>query len=155
MDASPPLKLFPAWGSLYQSGAADAGVRNIEPKLWITCMNAGEVDDGWIDHINVVGITVVAIEDSPDAILPDEQLFAQTEYAVSWLSRGLPLLGHCGAGVSRASYHNLPVIMHAKRIGFDEALALLRTVRPQADPNLGFENHLRRLQDDLTLAVLP
>jgi dual specificity protein phosphatase-like protein len=155
MDTSPPLDLQPGWGHLYQSGAADAGVRSIEKGLWVTCMNAGEVDDSWVDHVNVMGITVVDIDDSPTAVLPDSQVFAQTEMAITWLSRGLPLLGHCGAGVSRASYHNLPIIMHARKIGFDDALALLRTVRPQADPNSGFVGHLRRLEQDLLMAVLP
>lgn len=155
MDVSKPLQLLPGWGNLYQGAAADTSSRSIEPRLWITCMNAGEVDDAWVDHVNVMGVTVVDIDDSPDACLPDEQVFAQTEYAVSWLSRGLPLLGHCGAGVSRASYHNLPVIMHASRLGFDEALAMLRTVRPQANPNSGFVAQLRRLEPMLRGAVLP
>jgi predicted protein tyrosine phosphatase len=155
MDVSRPLQLLPNWGNLYQGAAADVGVRSIESKLWIVCMNAGEVDDSWIDHVAVMGLTVVAIDDSPSACLPDEQVLSQTEMAVSWLSRGLPLLGHCGAGVSRASYHNLPVIMHASKLGFDDALALLRTVRPQANPNDGFVAQLRRLEPDLRLAVLP
>src|SRR5260370_40490557 len=127
MDVSAPLRLLPSWGNLYQGAAADVMVKAIEEHLWITCMNAGEVDDSWVDHSMVMGVTVVSIDDSPAAVLPDQQVFAQTEMAVSWLSRGLPLLGHCGAGVSRASYHNLPVIMHARQIGFDDALALLRT----------------------------
>jgi hypothetical protein len=155
MDVSAPLDLQPGWGHLYQGAAADVGVKSIEKNLWIVCMNAGEVDDGWVDHDNVSGVTVIAIQDSPDAVLPDEQVLARTEMAICWLSRGLPLVGHCGAGVSRASYHNLPVIMHAHKIGFDDALALLRTVRPQANPNSGFVAQLRRLEPELTLAVLP
>lgn len=155
MDVSQPLDLLPGWGHLYQGGAADDGVLKIEKKLWIICMNYGEIDDTWIDHDNVSGLTVVAIQDSPAAVLPDEQVFAQTEMAITWLSRGVPMLGHCGAGVSRASYHNLPIIMHARQIGYDDALALLRTVRPQADPNSGFEAQLRRLETDFKLAVLP
>jgi predicted protein tyrosine phosphatase len=155
MDVSPPLSILPHWGNLYQGAAADAGALTVEKQLWLVCMNFGEVDDTWVDHRNINGLTVVAIDDSPSAVLPDEQVLAQTEMAVSWLSRGFPLLGHCGAGVSRASYHNLPVIMHAKRIGYDDALKLLRTVRPQASPNSGFEAQLRRLEPDLMGAVLP
>jgi predicted protein tyrosine phosphatase len=155
MDVSRPIDLMPGWGHLYQGAAADVTVRSIEKKMWIVCMNAGEVDDAWIDHDNIMGLTVVSIDDSPSAVLPDEQVFAQTEMAMSWLMRGLPLIGHCGAGVSRASYHNLPIIMHARQIGFDDALALLRTVRPQADPNSGFVAQLRRLEDELKQATLP
>jgi Dual specificity phosphatase, catalytic domain len=155
VDQSAPLKLRVGWGNLYQSGAADIGVRSIEKGLWITCMNAGEVDDNWVDHLNVMGVTVVDIDDSPSAVLPDEQVFAQTDMAVAWLSRGLPLLGHCGAGISRASYHNLPIIMHAQKVDFDVALALLRTVRPQANPNSGFVEQLRRLEPVLIGDVLP
>jgi hypothetical protein len=155
MDVSPPLHLIPTWGNLYQGAAADDGVMKIEKRLWIVCMNYGEIDDTWIDHDNVSGLTAVAINDAPSAVLPDQQVFAQTEMAVSWLSRGLPLIGHCGAGVSRASYHNLPVIMHVLKTNFDSALSLLRTVRPQASPNPGFESQLRRLEPWLAAPVLP
>lgn len=155
MDVSPPLHLIPGWGDLYQGAAADSGVQTIARGLWVVCMNRGEIDDSWVDHVGVMGITTVWIDDAPAAILPDEQVFAQTDMAVAWLNRGLPLLGHCGAGVSRASYHNLPVIMHVLHMGYDSALALLRTVRPQADPNTGFEAQLRRLEPLLVQAVLP
>lgn len=155
MDYSPPLQLVPGWGNLYQGAAADAGVQSIETGLWVVCMNAGEVDDAWIDHRNVIGLTVVAIDDSPDACLPDEQVFAGVDQDVALLSRGIPRIGHCGAGISRASYRNLPVIMHVRRLAFDPALALLRTIRPQANPNSGFSAQLRRLEPTLLGAVLP
>lgn len=155
MDVSNPLQLQSSWGHLFQGAAADDGILTIEKRLWVVCMNYGEIDDTWVDHDNVSGLTVVAINDASTAVLPDQQVFAQTEMAISWLSRGYPVLGHCGAGVSRASYHNLPVIMHVKQIGYDGALALLRTVRPQAQPNNGFEAHLRRLEPWLTASVLP
>lgn len=155
MDVSPPLHLQPGWGNLYQGAAADDGVLSVEKKLWIVCMNYGEIDDTWVDHDNVSGLTVIAINDSPAAVLPDEIVFAGVDQDVAILSRGIPRLAHCGAGISRASYRNLPLIMHVRQIGYDYALSLLRTVRPQASPNSGFEAQLRRLEPDLKLAVLP
>jgi predicted protein tyrosine phosphatase len=149
MDVSGPLRLREGWGSLYQGAAADQGVQLVEARLWVVCMNAGEVDDGWVDHKAVAGLTVVAIDDAPEAVLPDEQVLAGAGADVAWLSRGSPLLGHCGAGISRASYRNLATIMRALSCSYDDALTLLRTVRPQASPNVGFEAHLRRLEPDL------
>lgn len=147
--------LRPDWAPIYQGAAADAGVQSIIRSLWIVCMNAGEVDDAWIDHVNVVGLTVIAIQDSPDAVLPDEQVFAGVEQDVALISRGIPRISHCGAGVSRASYRNLPLIMHVCKLRYDPALALLRTVRPQANPNSGFEAQHRRLEPILLGDVLP
>jgi hypothetical protein len=155
MDVSPPLQLKPGWGNLYQGAAADDGVLKIEKGLWIVCMNYGEIDDTWVDHDNVVGLTVIAINDAPAAVLSDELVFAGVDQDVALLSRGIPRIAHCGAGISRASYRNLPLIMHVRQLGYDAALALLRTIRPQADPNSGFEAQHRRLEPILVGAVLP
>lgn len=155
MDVSAPLLLRPGYGNLYQGAAADDGILKIEKNLWVVCMNYGEVDDSWIDHFNVSGLTVIAIFDSPTSVLSDEQVFIGVDQDVAILSRGIPRIAHCGAGVSRASYRNLPLIMYTCKIGFDAALALLRTVRPQAEPNVGFETQLRRLESVLIGDVLP
>lgn len=155
MDFSPPLRLLPGWGNLYQGAAADDGVLAIEKGLWIVCMNYGEIDDTWIDHDNVSGLTVIAINDSPSAVLSDNQVFAGVEQDKALLSRGIPRIAHCGAGVSRASYRNIPLIMHALSVGYDAALTLLRTIRPQASPNSGFEAQHRRLEPWLMAPVLP
>src|SRR5258708_22146541 len=76
MDVSPPLKLVPGWGNLYQGAAADDGVLKIEKNLWVVCMNYGEIDDTWIDHDNVSGLTVIAINGAAHAVLSDEIVFA-------------------------------------------------------------------------------
>lgn len=155
MDVSAPLKLLPNYGNLYQGAAADDGVLHVEKGLWVVCMNFGEIDDTFIDHDNISGLTVLAINDSPSAVLPDEIVFAGVDQDMALLSRGIPRIAHCGAGISRASYRNLPLIMHVRKIGFDVALLLLRSVRPQADPNEGFVAQLRRLEPTLVGAVLP
>lgn len=155
MDVSPPLQLLPGWGKLYQGAAADVGIFDLEPGLWVVCMNQGEVDDALVDRVHVKGLSALAIQDSPDAVFEDDEVFAHVEQDVAWLSRGRPLLRHCGAGVSRASYGNLATIMHARKLSYDGALTLLRTVRPQASPNAGFEAHLRRLERQLMGVALP
>lgn len=155
MDFSQPLILRPDWAPIYQGAAADAGILTITPGLWVVCMNKGELDDSWIDHVNMVGLTTIWIDDSPTAVLPDEQVFAGVEQDIALISRGIPRISHCGAGVSRASYRNLPLIMHVKKLRYDPALALLRTVRPQANPNQGFEAQHRRLEPILIGDVLP
>ena len=155
MDVSPPLKLVPGWGNLYQGAAADDGVLKIEKNLWVVCMNYGEIDDTWIDHDNVSGLTVIAINGAANAVLSDEIVFAGVDQDMALLSRGIPRLSHCGAGISRASYRNLPLIMHVRKLGYDAALALLRTIRPQASPNSGFEAQHRRLEPVLLGDVLP
>ena len=155
MDVSAPLVLQPHWGNLYQGAAADAGIQSIEDGLMVVCMNKGEVDDTLIDRVNIHGLRVLWLDDSPTDLLEDWEVFAHVEADIAWLSRGKPLLRHCGAGVSRASYGNLPLIMRVRHLGYDDALALLRTVRPQAQPNQGFEAHLRRLESQLLEATLP
>lgn len=155
MDVSSPLVLQPGWGNLYQGAAADQSIVTLERDLWIVCMNYGEVDDSFVDRLNIKGLTVIAIQDSPDAVITDYEVFANVEADVAWLKRGKPRIRHCGAGVSRASYGNLATIMHVKKMPFGPALEYLRTVRPQANPNPGFTAHLIRLEPQLLQNELP
>ncbi|MBV9596854.1 MAG: dual specificity protein phosphatase family protein [Chloroflexi bacterium] len=157
MDYSKIGPLRPGWGSLYQGGVADpAGLRAIQgPPLWLVCMNHGEVDDSYIDGHPVLGLTVVAIEDSSDATLPDQLVIAGA-YADAFVMRsGCGLVAHCAAGVSRSSYRNLATIMLVEHLDFAAALAFLQHHRPQANPNPGFVDQLRKLEAQLLAGQVP
>jgi hypothetical protein len=148
--------LMPGWGTLYQGGVADAGIKKIQgPPLWVVCMNQGEVDDSLIDHQPILGITVVAIEDNPTATLPDALVIAGAHSDANLMRQGCGLIAHCAAGVSRSSYRNLATIMLVQKIGFDRALAFLRDKRPEANPNSGFVAQLRKLEAQLTKEPVP
>ncbi len=146
MDYSQIGPLLPGWGSLYQGGAADPAIKTLPGPLWVVCMNRGEVDD---THDPIYGLTVVAIDDNPAAVLPDALVVAGAGADAEIMQSGCNLIAHCAAGISRSSYRNLATIMHVKRLGFDEALAFLRQHRPQASPNSGFTAQLRRLEPSL------
>jgi hypothetical protein len=146
MDYSLIGPLAPGWASLYQGAAADTGIKSLPGPLWIVCMNRGEVDDALVTQNPVYGLTVMAIDDNPGAIVPDELVIAGAHSDARIMRGGCNLIAHCGAGVSRSSYRNLATIMLVKRLGFEQALAFLRQHRPQANPNPGFAAQLRKLE---------
>ena len=146
MDYSLIGPLVPGWGALYQGGAADPGIKSLPKPLWVVCMNRGEVDDSLVTQDPIYGLTVIAIDDSPAAVLPDELVMAGAHADARIMRGGCNLIAHCAAGVSRSSYRNLATIMLVRRLAFDQALAFLRQYRPQASPNPGFTAQLRRLE---------
>ncbi|XP_068605130.1 dual specificity protein phosphatase 22-B [Brachionichthys hirsutus] len=56
-------------------------------------------------------------------------------------------LVHCLAGVSRSVTLVVAYIMTATGLGWEEALAAVKVVRPCAGPNLGFQQQLQDFQD--------
>ena len=61
-------------------------------------------------------------------------------------SRGRVLV-HCKAGVSRSVALVIGYLIEAEHMTYDAALAAVRTTRPRAQPNAGFERELRALED--------
>ena len=61
-------------------------------------------------------------------------------------------LVHCAKGASRSVSVVMAYLMsrHSDRFkSFDEALSHIRTVRPQASPNIGFALELRKFEKEL------
>jgi hypothetical protein len=77
---------------------------------------------------------------------PATDLAAQFESAVRFiddgLARGMQVLVHCMAGVSRSATIVAAYLIDRHRVGVKQALRLLTAARPQADPNLGFRAQL-------------
>ena len=61
--------------------------------------------------------------------------------------RGGALLVHCASGVSRSVGVCCAWLMTRQSLSYDEALALIRVNRPNANPNVGFRTQLLALQD--------
>ena len=138
--------LGPGFGLIWQGGAVDAAIGSLPGPLEVVTLDAGELDENFIDHKNVIGELYIGINDSPDAALPDTQLIAHLESGLAYLSRGINLYIHCAAGISRSCYYDVGI--HLLQHGdwtYDTALAYIRKFRPQSNPNTGFEAQLRRL----------
>lgn len=136
------------YGLIYQGGAVDATLNSLPAPLVVVTMDAGELDESYIDHVHQVAIAelYIGINDSPDAVLPDAQLIAHVNAALYYLEHGINLYIHCAAGVSRASYFNCALHMQVKGLDFDSALAYIRKYRPVANPNSGFVEHLKHIK---------
>jgi predicted protein tyrosine phosphatase len=134
-------------GTVWQGGAVDAAIQQppfVGPLL-IVCMDQGEDDDQFIDHVTTEAVLVVWIEDAPDACLKDDVLRGLASTAAAWLQAGGNLYVHCAAGISRASYFDVALHCTVLGISADAALALIRAQRPIANPNPGFLAQLERL----------
>lgn len=165
----------PGWGDIFQSGSLDRGLLTLittgapPQRTWppildqllvppgpdpmapsiIVTMNIGEMNESFIEHAAISAVFSVWINDSPDAVLPDHELILWADTILLWLSRGYNLVIHCAAGVSRSTYMDCAVQMRGRHMTFDEALAYIRVSRPQAGPNQGFIDQLRRLEPEL------
>ena len=137
------------WGLIFQGSAVDATINTLPTPLFVVTMDAGELDESYIDHVHQVAIAelYVGIDDSPAAILPPNELLAHVHAAIHYLEQGINLYIHCAAGVSRASYFDCALHMVAKGLDFESALAYVRKYRPQANPNSGFSDQLRNLKN--------
>ncbi|KAJ1918258.1 tyrosine protein phosphatase yvh1 [Mycoemilia scoparia] len=84
---------------------------------------------------------VISIEDSPEENIM--QYFPEcNEFIHKCLQGGGKILIHCIAGQSRSSALAAAYIMQERKIGADEALALIKLKRPQIYPNSGFKEQL-------------
>ena len=133
---------------IYQGGQVDSTINSLPKPLVIVTMDAGELDESYIDHVQQAAIAelYIGIEDSPIAVLPDSQFVAHLHAATHYLEQGINLYIHCAAGISRASYFDCGLHMLTKGLDFDSALAYIRKYRPQANPNEGFVKHLKSLR---------
>lgn len=108
MDAT-RISDIPGWASIFQGGQVKTGVTHLPSPLILVCMNAGEIDDSWIDHKIVQGVLAVSINDNPWACLPDLVLVSLASACVEFLKQKINILVHCGEGVSRSTYMDIAI----------------------------------------------
>lgn len=91
----------------------------------------------------------IPLDDHPDA--PIEAHFENfCEYISEALAAKEPVLVHCQVGVSRSAALVIAYYMTAKQVGFDEAFAAVKKLRPLVSPNIGFCLELQRLEERLS-----
>jgi protein-tyrosine phosphatase len=79
------------------------------------------------------------LADNPGETLPLDDALAFIDAAAATGGR---CLAHCAAGGSRSASVVIAWLMRARRIGYDDALQVVRE-RRWVEPNLGFETQLR------------
>ncbi|XP_061776238.1 dual specificity protein phosphatase 22-B isoform X2 [Nerophis ophidion] len=84
------------------------------------------------------------------ADLPTQNLTQHFKQSITFMHesriKGEGCLVHCLAGVSRSVTLVVAYIMMVTTLGWKEALAAVRVVRPSAGPNLGFERQLQEFE---------
>ena len=73
------------------------------------------------------------------------------EFIESSINSGGRVLVHCLYGISRSSTIIISYLMAKLILKFAEALSLLQSCHPQADPNLGFVRQLMKLESVLVI----
>jgi len=91
---------------------------------------------GAIKYLNV------PIDDSPD-VNPAKYFGVVDKFIQDGIRRGEKILIHCAAGISRSATLLASHLMVKFKISDDEALRMLRDIRPQVNPNSGFRKVLR------------
>jgi len=142
------------WGQVWQGGSVDATIKTLPGPLIIICMDLGEDNNQWIDHQTIQAVVSVWINDSPDAVLPDNVLLSLVRACVGYLESGVNLYIHCAAGMSRSSYMDIALHMTLKNLSYQDAYNLVHTQRPVINPNSGFQAQLQRLEPQLKNLVL-
>lgn len=89
------------------------------------------------------GLTVLRLDQRDHADMPIQQVFAvAAEYAQKALEAGGGVLVHCSHGISRGPTVTAAILMLLRQCSLDDALERIRVVRPQMNPNLGFQLQL-------------
>jgi hypothetical protein len=75
----------------------------------------------------------------------------QVEFVDAQRRAGVPTYVHCAAGISRAGMVTTAYLMFKNNWGRDEALAFLRSKRPQVNPNSAFMELLQQWESEVAL----
>jgi dual specificity protein phosphatase-like protein len=145
-------KNFTGWGMLYQAAAPDDGIITFQAagrRCMLIEMAAGVNALQWVRQGTLKSVLYFGIDDSPDCCLEDDVLMALARMSRAWLSEGGDIISGCGAGISRSSYASCAILMLVNHYTFDQALAVVRSGRPQANPNSGFVAQLQSMQEIL------
>ncbi|TMW61687.1 hypothetical protein Poli38472_010750 [Pythium oligandrum] len=135
------------------------------PGLYIGSFGAANhlqgLQDAGITHILCVTPTLpfvfpeqfqyrrVSVGDTPDVAI-DTFFPSSIAFIDSALAAGGRVLVHCQVGRSRSATIVLAYLIQRHHQSFQDALALVRAVRPQIQPNQGFLRQLRRWAAQLT-----
>ncbi len=137
-------------GYVWQSGSINAEIFKIPRKLVVVQMEGTFCDHRAVHNgHNIIAVITEAIEDAPNAVLPDNEYLALVDSIIAYLDNDFDAVIHCGMGISRSSYVTLGVLMRGTKLSFDEALRILKEGRPVANPNAGFAAHVKRLESVL------
>lgn len=71
------------------------------------------------------------------------------EYIRDNIGMGSIVLVHCAAGISRSTSIVLYFIMKIKNVGYDQAIAFVRSKRSIVNPNIGFKQQLISVSPDV------
>lgn len=88
----------------------------------------------------------ITIDDAPDADLAQHFVRAHG-FIQRALEQDKTVLVHCMAGISRSATIVAAHLMLERKIGRDEALAIVRKARSIVGPNHGFREQLKELED--------
>lgn len=138
-----------AHGRVYQGAAPNEGITTFQTPgrmLMLVEMAAGVDALKWVRQGNLRSVLYFGIDDNEQSALDDATLEALALSCRAWLRRGGDIIFGCAAGVSRSSYADCATLMVTLGIKFDDALAMIRKGRPQANPNPGFVKHLRSME---------
>lgn len=152
MDISFLVDFQPSGGGrVYQGAHPDDGIATFQTsgrRSMLVQMANGIDAQRWVRQGTLVAVMYFGIHDAPDCCLADATLIALVKACRSWVASGpdADLIFGCAAGVSRSSYASCATLMATMRKPFDEVLGIVRMRRPQANPNSGFVEHLKRLE---------
>jgi len=108
-------------------------------------------------HVVSIGTDFVAEFDDINYLIfnnildaPFQSLNAVLKQVIEFITEaencGRKVYIHCLMGLSRSSALLFGYVMFKKRIGYDQARAIVQKKRPMANPNLGFELQLRTFE---------
>ncbi|XP_035994129.1 dual specificity protein phosphatase 22-B [Fundulus heteroclitus] len=87
----------------------------------------------------------------PAADMPTQNLIQHFKLSIKFMHecrrKGEGCLVHCLAGVSRSVTLVVAYIMTLTGLGWQDALAAVRVVRPCANPNVGFQRQLQEFEE--------
>jgi dual specificity phosphatase 12 len=134
-------------------------IQEVIPRLYITNYFAAKNKDKLIEkhikfvvvcdprlsmpHTDIVTYLRYSIDDNPG-----QDLLNTIGHVLKWIDNAREaehnVLVHCAAGVSRSGSIVTAYIMYKQKIPFEEALSLAKIARPFIDPNVGFQEQLKR-----------
>ena len=126
---------------VFQGGALDTVPPGVQAIL-----------DLQMEHEDIVAPNVIhafcwmPINDSPSEAPTIEWLDMAVEFCKRAMKMGWPVYIHCAAGISRSGMVDVAVQMKTKGLTRDQALSLVRTKRPQTNPNGGFMESLAKYE---------
>ena len=136
---------------VYQGAAPDDQITSLDNpnELMLVEMASGIDALHWVRQGDLCSVIYFGIDDVPTGCLTDGVLLSLAASCSAWIDSGNDVLFGCGAGISRSSYGDCATLMHTLGCSFDDALTLIRKSRPQANPNSGFVDQLKRLEAKL------